>query len=27
VGTKKTHCFLFHPRFIRHVARLAGPSN
>jgi hypothetical protein len=25
VGTKKTHCFLFHPRFIRHVDRLAGP--
>lgn len=25
VGTKKTHCFPFHPRFIRHVDRLAGP--
>jgi hypothetical protein len=25
VGTKKTHCFLSHPRFIRHVDRLAGP--
>ena len=24
VGTKKAHCFLFHPHCIRHVDRLAG---